>query len=67
MVRSISFDIEYTINKNNDRDFYLNSLNEDTANTSNFKCVSFIICDVSAMLKEYIISPKKTFHMEIRL
>jgi len=51
MVRSISFDMEYTRNKNNERDYYLNSLNEDTANTSNFKCAPFIISDVSATVK----------------
>jgi WD40 repeat protein len=50
MVRSISFDMEYTRNKN-DRDYYLSNLNEDTANTSNFKCAPFITSDVSATVK----------------
>ena len=51
MVRSISFDMEYTRNKNNERDYYLNNLNEETVNISNFKCAPFIISDVSATIK----------------
>lgn len=49
MVKSISFDMEYINAK--DRKFNDEYQTEDSANTSNFKCLPFIISDVSATIK----------------
>lgn len=48
MVRSISFDMEYTKSKGYNE---YGDEKEDTGNTSNFKCVPFITSDISATVK----------------
>ena len=49
MVKSISFDMEYTKNKGQYSNQYYDG--EDTGNTSNFKCAPFITADISATVK----------------
>ena len=50
MVKSISFDMDFGKDKGGYKTFDEHPI-EDSANTSNFKCLPFIISDVSATIK----------------